>query len=420
MSAYLASLLSKEKSTFKKLIDDIEHASGHSSQDLKLSSDIKIATNYKLKALGLNPEDTTAPELYQSLSNLFNLHDAFLVNKIGMSYSSPISLALDKIASSFNEPENAVKIFSIKSNIIRKLLVKNKPLNTTKLMGYRSFDSMLKNEDPKTLISLAYYVESESWKEQYFNLIKTLAANDFEYKSVKTLVLNSKKFVKIANKITDTNGYNVIAVENIGQILVVPYDSQLKPGFCLLSYAYITHRIKALVKVSDFIEANRFNANFGASVAKYLNSYDKLSFSISKHNFSWDSFTNLFGIAGRSEVEDIDTLAVDHHSNKPDSLDQILIKLEPALGFWSDSDYLGYVDNKKIISLNLLDACYNFYNNLDISTCTHIFMEISLERELISRYLSSKSVNDHVTQQITDDPEENEFIQIFKNRVVYS
>lgn len=420
MSEYLANLLSKEKLEFKKLINDIEHASGHLGHDLKLASEIKIATNYKLKALGLNPDDTTAEELYHSLNNLFSKHDQFLVNKLGITIDSPVSLALQKIADNFNKSDNLVKSFSIKASILRKILAKNKPLVTIKLLGYRSFDSLLKSEDPKTVISLACYLESESWTKQYLNLLKSLTSNDFEYKTVKTLVLSDKKFQKISKEIIAISGYNVVAIENIGQILIVPFEAKLKPGFCLLSFAYISYRLTALLRFSKFIENNRFNSSFGVNIARYPNSTEKISFSISKHSFSWDRFSALYSNLQEQDVDRIIDFETDSTSGNEMLLKDIMISLEPALGFWTDCEYLGFINNQKIVSLNLLDVCYNFYNNLDYTLGISTFMETSLETELVKRYLSSRIVTNHVNQQIIDDPGKNEFIQIFKNRVVYS
>ena len=48
MSKYLATLLSKETSGFKKFIDDIEHATGYNKHDLKLSSSISQIASYKI------------------------------------------------------------------------------------------------------------------------------------------------------------------------------------------------------------------------------------------------------------------------------------------------------------------------------------------------------------------------------------
>ena len=244
MSAYLANLLSKETTSFKKFIDDIEFTTGHDKKDLKLASNIKIVANHKIKSLGLNPDDTTPSELYYALNNLLELHDRFIVKKIDTSYGAPLSVALNNISTIFNEPVNSQSVFCIRSNVIRKILTKNQPLKTVALLGHRSFNSMLKLEDPKTVLSLAYYIESEEWKMIYIDLLKKLSINDFEYRNAKLIILDNLKFKKISKIITDINGYNIISLENMGQILIVPQDSKIRVGFSIFTFAYIINQLK--------------------------------------------------------------------------------------------------------------------------------------------------------------------------------
>ena len=420
MSKYLATLLSKETSGFKKFIDDIEHATGYNKHDLKLSSSIKLSTNHKIRSLGLNPKDTTSEELYFALNNLVKLHDKFIVAKIDSKYGAPTSAVMDQIAATFNKPTNHQNVFCIKPSVAKKLLTKNQPKQTTNLLGYRSLDSMIKNEDPKTLLSLAFYVESEDWRDKYLDQLKNLSANDFEFKDVKLIVLNKTKFKKISNKIIEVNGHNVVALENTGQVLIAQLDTRLKVGFSILTYAYIINRLKMMIKFSTFVQNQKFNSNFGEIIYKLSLDADSINFYLSKYHLSWDCIADLTSSMDELSVEEKEDILFREQSSNISELDKILVNLEPALHFWFDSDNLGYKKGKNIVSLNLLDACYNFYNHLPIEKNSHVFMEIAINRTLIARYLDSKVSNELILKQVNSTPEENEFIQIFKNKVVYS
>jgi hypothetical protein len=420
MSKYLANLLSKETTGFKKFIDDIENATGYNKHDLKLTSSIKLSTDHKLRSLGLNPKDTTAEELYFALNNLVKLHDKFIVKKIESKYGVPTSAVMDQIAATFNKPANRQSIFCLKSSVSKKLLTKNQPKMTTNLLGYRSLDSMLKNEDPKTLLTLAFYVESDEWQTKYLDLLKNLSANDFEIKDVKLIVLNKTKFKKISAKLIENYGHNVVALENTGQILIAQLDTKLKVGFSILTYAYIINRLKMMVKFSTFIQNQKFNSNFGEIIYKLSLDTESINFYLSKYNLSWDCIADLTTSMDELSDEEKEDILYRAQSSNLDKLDKILINLEPALHFWFDSDNLGYKKGRNIVSLNLLDACFNFYNNLPVESSSHVFMEIALNRSLIARYLDSKVSNEQILKQVNSTPEENEFIQIFKNKVVYS
>jgi hypothetical protein len=420
MSTYLAELLSTETKSFKKFIEDVEFATGCNKNDLKLSSDIKVATNHKIRSLGLNPEDTTAAELYHCLNNLLKLHDQFIIKKFEISYEDSTSVALAKITKDFSRSINGQSVLCIKPNILKRILAKNKPIKTTGLLGYRSFASMLKNEDPKTVLSLAYYIEDEKWRTNYFDQIRNLSTNDFEYKSVKFVILDNRKFSKIAKEIADINRHNVISVENTGQILVVPLDSKLLPGFCILTYAYIINRLKSTVAFSTFIQNHRFNSNFGENTARLLKDSDAVNYYISKYNLSWDSISAPDSSTELTSDETNGDMLSQQNLDNTNQLDQILIKLEPALSFWSDCDNLGYFKNDKVVSLNLLDVCYNFYNQLSVSDNSHIFMEVAINKSLVGKYLDSTVAHQQILKQISEAPEDNDFMQVFKNRIVYT
>ncbi len=420
MSTFLANLLSKETSGFKKFIEDMEFVSGHKSNDLKLLSDIKIATNHKIKSLGLNPSDTTAPELYHALNNLFILHDNFIVKKNNLKYESPLSDTLDKIVATFNQPVNAQSVFSLKPSVIRKILAKNQPLKTSVLLGHRSLSSMLKNENPRIVLSVAYYIESEEWKRSYLDLLKELSISDFEYKKIELIVLNNPKFQKISKAILKLNKHSVISLENIGQILIIPLNSRLTIGFSILTYAYIIHQLKLMVRFSKFIQNQQFNSHLGATISTLFKNTELIDFYVSKYGFSWDSiadFTKQLSTLSEDEREDI---ILQQSPSNDNQLNKILMNIEPALHFWFDTDKLGYIDNDETVSFNLLDVCYNGYNRLSLKDSSNLFMQEAVSSALIAKYFESGECSNQLSKQISGKLEGNESLQIFKNRVVYS
>jgi hypothetical protein len=175
-----------------------------------------------------------------------------------------------------------------------------------------------------------------------------------------------------------------------------------------------------MIKFSTFISNQRFNSNFGEIIYKLSLDNSLINFYLSKYNLSWDSIAELTSSDDTQSTTENDNVLLQAQTNNIDQLNKILINLEPALNFWLDSENLGYYHNGNIVSVNLLDACYNFYNKLTVENSSHVFMEIALNRTLIGRYLDSKVSNDQILNQINSSPKENEFIQIFKNQVVYS
>jgi len=175
-----------------------------------------------------------------------------------------------------------------------------------------------------------------------------------------------------------------------------------------------------MFRFSMFIQNQQFNSNLGTTISKLLKNTDSINFYISKYNFSWDSITDFTTpLKALSEDEQEDILFKQNLSSV-NQLNKILIELEPALHFWFDTDNIGYINNGSIVSLNLLDVCYNSYNQLSLKDSSHYFMEEAINNSLVSRYLEQGECSDQISRQVSDRLEGNDYLQIFKNRIIYS
>jgi hypothetical protein len=47
-------------------------------------------------------------------------------------------------------------------------------------------------------------------------------------------------------------------------------------------------------------------------------------------------------------------------------------------------------------------------------------METAINKSLVGKYLDSKVTNEQILKQISETSQDNDFIQVFKNQVVYS
>lgn len=163
MSGYLASLLAHEKQTLKSTIERLESASGQNAVDASFTSELIVKSRLKIKALGLDPKDTTPDELHQALLNLAGLHDQFLAKVIGCSDAGDSSAILPKIAKFAMSVAKRKSVWAIKHSVAKRLIKQNAPLNLMKQLGYRSIDSMIKREDISNLYAGAYAVEDSDW-----------------------------------------------------------------------------------------------------------------------------------------------------------------------------------------------------------------------------------------------------------------
>src|SRR5689334_10493972 len=136
MTRFLSAALGAAEPTFSQSIQQLEHAAGRPSADIRLTSEIMQHMRRKIAELGLDPDDTTNTVL-QRVQQFLAKHDA---------------------------PK---KVFALKSSVAKRLLKKKVPKNAMKQLGYRSADSMLKHETIGALYAAALIAEPDSWQRSF-------------------------------------------------------------------------------------------------------------------------------------------------------------------------------------------------------------------------------------------------------------
>jgi hypothetical protein len=132
MSKKLAELLDEPEVVVESVIKKLENLSGWESTDVRLLAEINNKSRAKHLELGLDPNDTTGPELYHALLAKLNKDEA----KINL----PSTTILNQV-SGVHKNYNA---YSLKRNIAKELLRSHPPRRLMKQLGFRSVDSMLK------------------------------------------------------------------------------------------------------------------------------------------------------------------------------------------------------------------------------------------------------------------------------------
>ena len=68
MTRMLSELLSAKEPDFRLMLQQLERANGEPCEDIRLSSEINQKVQSKIRSLGLDPTDTSGPELYNVLN----------------------------------------------------------------------------------------------------------------------------------------------------------------------------------------------------------------------------------------------------------------------------------------------------------------------------------------------------------------
>lgn len=199
MSRRIANLLNETEQQVTKLIRELEAKNGYPSHDVRHLAENIQKIRLKMADLGLDPDDTTAQELYQALMVRFNddsrkFEDYFGLG--GASLQQRSTSAVKLVAENIDLPIH----WALKTLAAKQALAANPPKKLMKYLGYRSVASMLKRENIHELFLAAAEVESKSWQKKLAQYISGLDQMAFEMRPVKIITLSEDRWGQIDPK----------------------------------------------------------------------------------------------------------------------------------------------------------------------------------------------------------------------------
>lgn len=198
MSKTLAKLLNQPEPDIKSVVEQLETLSGYPSQDVRLIADIRFKSRQKIAELDLDPDDTTAHELYHALltryqTDALRLDDAIGAGaKFGPARRSKLAVELTESLLSSQE------VWALKPSVSKKLLQKHPPKKIMKLLNYRSITSLLKREPVTEILLAASVLESAAWQRSLARAAGQLATTNWVWQRLKIARLPSRRFDSVA------------------------------------------------------------------------------------------------------------------------------------------------------------------------------------------------------------------------------
>ena len=402
MSKIIAQLLGVPEPKLSMVTGRFERATGNLGIDVALTADIIQKYHEKFKELGLDPVDTTGAELYQALLNLVSKHDDFIYRKLGGSSTASAAEVQATIMQAFPGLDIPHDVWALKKSALRKLLKAHPPKKVMKLLRYRSLDSMLKREDPARILAIARLAESPTWVQAHIKHYKVLRAVDFEVRAVELINLGGDSFNKVAEGFIRSKGHNVLALKEAGLIAMLPLAEQKMPGLTLNLLIKILHYTAELYAYSAYFRSCLLRDELGESVVRAIMDDFMLDVDIHGHAVSWKSLhKHLSEHQSQPVIELFEPhLTADDFLYQP--IETILYKLEPALYFWHDIDFVGAVAGNTIVPFNLQDMAANYVNGLPYGKHSSFYMQTALWQELLTRYMQRPSVEALVAKQLQD------------------
>ena len=185
----ISQLLGAKLPMFDLAIRQLEKVSGQPSRDVMLTAEIHQKALAAMEKMGLDPGDTTGPELYAALINQAKVHDEHLAAQIGGEDPEDVHAMVKLCVKQIEATEMDRNCFALKKSVAKEFLRKTPPPNIMKLLGYRSIDSMLKNENIFEVYGALRFAESDEWLQEFNKNYTSIKPSDFETRQIELVVM---------------------------------------------------------------------------------------------------------------------------------------------------------------------------------------------------------------------------------------
>lgn len=401
MSRMLSELLRAREPQFSLMLGRLERASGNMGTDVRVTANIVQKYHHKFKELGLDAKDTTGPELYRALMNLVAQHDMFINKRLGGSDNTDVESIQQVMLQAFPGLEINTDVWVIKKSVLRRLLKKQSPKVVMKRLRYRSVDSMLKREDPCALLAYARLLETAKWLNDFTKLYKTLRPIDFEIRPIELVQLTSIRAGAQADLFIRNKGHNVLALKEAGLITMLPLPVKKLPGLTLNLLSTILHYVSELRAYSSYFKSRQVQNDLGEVVVRTIQDDITASIEMHGHDIHWRTVHKHLSNGLSAEASELFEPHVSPEDFDYQKIEEVLYKLEPALYFWYETDYVGVLaDDGKVVSLNLRDMAANYTNNLPYGAHSVSNMRAALWQEILLSYMRRPPLEQMITRQI--------------------
>ena len=269
MTRVLSELLGAKEPMFQRSLSRLESASGHTSNDVRLTAELNQAVRLKLRQLGLDPKDTTGQELYHALAQRLKADDARLCQTLTEKFGAKSDNSVAQVAAALQKVPVPRSVYALKNTVAKRLMKKTVPKHVMKQLGYRSFDSMLKHEQPASLMAAAWVSESASWHKAMSDNYKKLQASDFEIRDLQVLCPDAKRWEALTKSLVETHRHTVLSAKELGAVVLLPTaGSQSPPAATTVTLLLALHAMNEVRAGSTFLKLCQVKPDFGKIVAE--------------------------------------------------------------------------------------------------------------------------------------------------------
>lgn len=402
--AKLAKLLDAKEPLFSQAIRDLEKITAQKSLDVQLLGEIEKKIGDRLRRLGLDPQDTTGPELFNALQNRIEADNQRVTELIGAKDHSDVRHVVPFIVKTAKATDTPRSCWVLKRSVAKSFLRQMPPQQMMKHLGYRTVDSMLKREPFDEMYSALRFSEGAEWLNVYIELFKSIKPSDFEQRDINIIEMDHDKWVDLAADFTKKKLHNVTHTKELGTIVILPMSVTHMRGLTLKTLPLIYHYINEIRLYSAFFKLKSMKSDFGAEVIDTLIGDPSNAAVVAGQHIHWRVIQKYLGRhRGDKHPE-----AFEPHVHPEDlhwrKAEELLFELDPQMEFWRELDYVARIENDGFPqALNLLDVSFQYSNQVTYEDRYFYHFRESLWNELFMRYMGEKVLEEQILRQLDND-----------------
>lgn len=395
MSRILSELLGTNESDLRLNLMQLERAAGAPNADIRLTSQILAGAQAKIRQLGLDPHDTTGPELYRALQQRFLDDEQRVRTVLGLTGDSLPPDILQHCKTFLESLEIPTEAFVLKPAVMRALIRKLQPKATLKHLGYRSLDSMLKHEPPAQLFAAVNLIESAEWRHKLFRSYKKLRPGDFEVRPVSFYLPSAKQWPALSRDFVGRIRHNLLCIRELGAVVILPLEQDL-PGLAITTLLLGLQAVNDIRSQSSFLKLKQVKPDFGDIVEQAVTHEPLTDIELAGQRLPWQAIQRFYGRSGQVVPPTVFEPHVQADDLTWHQAEAVLARLHPALEFWQDGQLLGLLDHGQPVSFNILDVALAACNRLPYADRVVHFMRDNLWQELLGKYLHQENLENLV------------------------
>lgn len=399
----LADLLNAQEPLFSLSLRQLEEQSGKRSIDVKLVADIIEKAHDRMKQMGLDPADTTGRELYSALIAKAKEHDEHLAKEMGIEDPTNVADAVEKVVDKVKDVDMPRDCWVIKKSVAKEFMRSMPPKNIMERLGYRSVDSMLKNENLSELYGALRFAEDGEWLSEFNKQYETLKPSDFETREIELVVMPKERWGDIAEHFVTKKRHLNTHLKEMGVVLILPAAEERMPGITTKLMSLTFHYFNEVRLYSSFFKMQQVKPHFGKIFVDTLNADPGDHAIMADQHVHWRVIQRYYGKLKdeyHPEIFQPHVQPEDLHWRKAE---EVMYQVAPELKFWQDMDYVALMHDGRPTTFNLMDVSLSYSNGIAYEDRYIYHFRESLWNEIFIRYMGQEILEKQILLQLDND-----------------